>query len=242
MILAIQFLTILPIITKNIPGRKDFSRAIVFFPAVGLIIGIILAGSNFVLSSILPNRIVSIIVVILLIVMTGGLHCDGLADTFDGLSGGKNRQERLEIMRDSRIGAMGVLSLVCVFVLKVSLIEAIPVSAKSVCLMAMPVFGRWSMLLPMKFFPYARMEGKAKIFFESINAKVLLTATVIMLLLVLALLNTGGAYILLVVTPITILFSLFANKRLGGITGDVLGAVNEISEILFLFSLFLMEI
>lgn len=239
MILAIQFLTIIPVKMKNSPNKADFSRAVVFFPVVGFIIGTILAIANMFLSPIFQTRLVNVVLIVLLTILTGGLHSDGLADTVDGLSAGKSKEKTLEIMRDSHIGTMGVLSLICVFFLKVSLLEVIPASMKSVALMAMPVSSRWSMLIPMCFFPYARPEGKAKSFFEGINIRLFLTATIVMLIPVIFLLNFKGLYILFIIALITLLLAKLISKRIGGITGDVLGAICEINEVLFLISVYI---
>jgi len=240
-ITALQFLTILPLRTKKVPETINFSWVMACFPVAGLVIGLILAGMYILLSSFFPELVSSILLVILLTVLTGGLHADGLADTFDGIGSRKDPEKALEIMRDSRIGTMGTLSIISVFLLKVALLTYIPAPGKLSLLVAMPVLSRWSMLLPMRFFPYARAEGKAKSFFEGMNSKVLLIATIVTVLPAIGLLELTGLHLLLLVTASTMLASFFFSRRLGGITGDVLGALNEINEIVILFAFFILS-
>jgi adenosylcobinamide-GDP ribazoletransferase len=238
---ALQFLTIIPIRLKELPDSKDFSKAMVCFPVVGLLIGLVLAITNTVLSGILPHLVLNVILVFFLAVLTGGLHLDGLADTVDGIASRKNKEETLSIMRDSRIGTMGALSLIFVIVFKVALLEIIPSNLKIPVLIIMPCISRWSMLIPLYFFKYARESGKAKVFFDSMNKASLILATVIILVIVLFLLKFSGIFVIAILSVLTYLTARYMNKRIGGFTGDMLGAVNEINEVLFLLIILVIE-
>jgi adenosylcobinamide-GDP ribazoletransferase len=231
---ALQFLTVVPVRAKAMPEGRDFSGAMAAFPAVGLVIGIVLAVANWLLVGLLPGIVETVLLVVLLILITGGLHLDGLADTFDALGSRKDRDGMLAVMRDSHIGTMGVLSLICAVLLKVYLLDAVTGKARLFTLLAFPVAGRWSMLLPLYFFKYARAEGKGKSFFAQMDRAVLLVGSAVALILVGAFLNPDGFAALAACGAAGLAFAWYINARIGGITGDTLGAVNEIAEIVFL--------
>ena len=135
--LAIQFLTTIPINIKY-KDEKELPHALIFFPFVGLLLGLILAGINHLLFILNFNDLLSnVILIISLILLTGGIHLDGLADTFDALASRKNKEEMLEIMRDSHIGVMGVLSIVSILLLKISVLSSLSPSLKIISLILM---------------------------------------------------------------------------------------------------------
>ncbi|MDD5681610.1 MAG: adenosylcobinamide-GDP ribazoletransferase, partial [Candidatus Omnitrophica bacterium] len=180
--IALQFLTIIPIRIKRLDD-KNLSRSVIYFPLIGLFLGLLLAGINNLLTILnLSDLTVNIILIFLLIVMTGGLHLDGLADTFDGVMSGKNKDETLAIMRDPHIGVMGVLSLIIILSLKVAFLSSVSASLKTVSLLLMGVLSRWSMVFAMSLFPYARQDGKAKKFITGADSKIIFPATAIALI------------------------------------------------------------
>ncbi|MBS3921456.1 MAG: adenosylcobinamide-GDP ribazoletransferase, partial [Deltaproteobacteria bacterium] len=109
---AISFLTILPVGKSLSFGEKELARSMAFFPLVGLVIGLLLALGYYLLSFLLPKAIVLWLTIGFLVFLTRGLHLDGFADTIDGLASGGSREKILEVMRDSRIGAFGVIGLI----------------------------------------------------------------------------------------------------------------------------------
>src|SRR3989338_5804758 len=132
---ALQFLTIIPVNIRHIDEKRS-AKAVIFFPLVGLFLGLILAAvNNLLLFFKFEGLLINTILVISLAILTGGLHLDGLADTFDALLSRKNKEQMLEIMRDSHIGAMGVLSLISVILLKISLLSTIPLPFKTLSLL-----------------------------------------------------------------------------------------------------------
>lgn len=235
-LLAIQFLTSIPIRTKTAIEESELSKAIVYFPAVGLLLGLVLVVMNLILSYFVAYPLlINSMLVISLIILTGALHLDGLADTTDALASGKGKEGILEIMRDPHIGTMGVLSLISVIILKIAILSSLSPNAKDVALIFMCVLSRWSLILPLYLFKYARSQGKAKGFFGALSARDLVFSSLAVLLLVSFIWNWKG---LLVFTSSLIsayFFNGYVNKRAGGITGDTLGASLELNEVFVLF-------
>lgn len=231
---ALQFLTILPLRTASAPSERDFAGAISAFPLAGLFIGGALVLVNTALSPLFGALAVNAITVLALTVFTGGLHLDGLADTVDGMCGGKDRERVLEIMRDSRIGAMGTLSMVFSVLMKIMLLNEIPGRPMAAALLLMPVCSRWSMVPAMYLFKYARTEGKAGIFFRNTGIKQVLISAVLAAAPAIWLLKSRGMILMAVTVAAALLAGRFISSRIGGLTGDGLGAVNEIGEMAFL--------
>lgn len=240
-LLALQFLTIIPIGTKKAVDKNRLSLCTVYFPIIGLVLGLILAGVNSLLALIpLEEFLTNVILLTLLIILTGGLHLDGLADTFDALSSRKNKSQMLEIMRDSSIGTMGVLSLICTILVKLSLLFPLGPEVKKASLISMCLLGRYALVFSMFIFSYAREEGKAKVFMEGMNLKIFSLATVISLLCSIILLRLAGLIIFIMVVIFTFLMGRFIANKIGGMTGDTLGAINELTEVFVLLNIFVL--
>ncbi|MFH1504429.1 MAG: adenosylcobinamide-GDP ribazoletransferase [Candidatus Omnitrophota bacterium] len=239
-LIALQFLTIFPVKIKPEIKEKDFGKSLLFFPAIGLVMGFILSGIVFFLGN-FPVFLIVAVVLAGSIILTGGLHLDGFADTCDGFyaSGSfaldKRKEKALEIMRDSHIGAMGTIGIACVLILKFAFLSSInPVMLWRI-LPAMFVFSRWALSFSCYLSNYAREEGKAKVFIENANKKEIIGGAVFTLPALLALLGTKGIPIFILAAIVIFLFVQYSKKKIGGITGDTLGAVNEIGEVIFLF-------
>ena len=240
-LLAFQFLTILPFKVKRF-NADALAWAAVFFPIVGLALGLILAGVNYLLVSYGFNDIASnIVLVILLVILTGGLHLDGLSDTSDALFSGKPKDEMLAIMRDSHVGVMGVLAIISVLLLKVAFLSAIAPELKSKALILMCVLSRWSMPLSIYSLPYARQNGKAKSFMDGMNIWIFLTASLIALVITYFLLGVLGISILGATAAAAYFTGLYIKGKVGGITGDTIGAVSELSEVVILIGFIIVE-
>lgn len=239
-LLSLQFLTIIPVRIKHI-DEKTISRSVAFFPLVGLLLGLILTGADRFLSFLgIEQLFINIILVVLLVILTGGIHLDGLADTADALLSRRNKEEMLKIMRDSRIGAMGVLSLVSIVLLKIAFLSSISISLKPASLLLMCILARWALVQTLFLFPYARQEGKAKAFIDAANRKVFILSALIALLCVIGIWRLYGALLLIIIAAITVIMGKFITSKIGGITGDTLGATNEIVEVLTLISICLL--
>ncbi|MFH0856198.1 MAG: adenosylcobinamide-GDP ribazoletransferase [Candidatus Omnitrophota bacterium] len=240
-LLAVQFLTVIPLKIKDI-GQKGLSGSAAYFPLAGLFIGLLLLGVNFIISALnAPILASSIILIVSLVVITGGMHLDGLCDSADAFLSGKPKEEMLDIMRDPRAGSLGVLSLVCVILLKIGLLYSIGKALRPDALILMCVLSRWSMVFSLSNFAYARKEGKARAYMRESNPGVFFRATAITLAVVLLSLPFKGLLIWAIVAAATYLINRFISKKIGGLTGDTIGATSEISETLVLFSCFAIQ-
>ncbi|MBI4753090.1 adenosylcobinamide-GDP ribazoletransferase [Candidatus Desantisbacteria bacterium] len=157
-VIALQFLTRLTINPNIEVTEKGLGKSIAFFPVIGCVLGCILIVANIFLSRVLflSPLTVNLLLIIILIWLTGGLHLDGLADTIDGLSGAKEKEKILSIMRDSCVGVMGVLSLICLLGMKVCFLGEIQPEFKNQALLLMPLMGRWGIVIACCLGPYAR--------------------------------------------------------------------------------------
>jgi adenosylcobinamide-GDP ribazoletransferase len=170
--------------------------------------------------------------------ITGGLHLDGLADTIDALASRKDKAEMLKIMRDSHIGTMGVLSLIIIIILKIAILSSLNPAIKNLSLILMCLLSRYSLVLTMFSFPYAREEGKAKIFIRGMNLKIFTLSSIAAFIFAFIIWRLKGILMLLIITGCTYLIGKIINRKIGGITGDTLGAINELTEVIVLLSMF----
>jgi adenosylcobinamide-GDP ribazoletransferase len=237
---ALQFLTIIPLKIKNFDSAK-FSKAMLYFPIVGLLIGLILAGiNNLFLFLGFNNFIISIILVVALIIITGGMHLDGLSDTFDAIASGKDKETMLSIMRDSHAGVMGILSIICVILLKISFLSSLSYAYKINALMVMCMLSRAAMVFIIFMFPYARSDGKGKIFSQGVNLKIFIVVIMLSLIFTLAFYGIKGLILIAVAYLTSFVFARFITRKVGGITGDSLGAAGELTETTVLAALALL--
>jgi adenosylcobinamide-GDP ribazoletransferase len=258
LLLAFQFLTIVPV---KVPGKiteQDVAGSAAFFPLVGAFQGLATAVSAVLFMVVFPADITAGLTLFLLILSNGGFDLDGLADTFDALavkSSGdpeRDRAKRLLVMKDSTTGAMGVIALAVTILLKFVLMRRFlsdfPVLDAATFFFLMPVFSKWINVPAMHHGVSARKDGLGRIFIEHAAWGSMLISTVIVVSLCIMVSSLG----LLGVSPGRLLefcalslaaFYLFCllavqflGKRFGGLTGDHFGAVTEISEILFLLA------
>ena len=236
-LLALQFLSIIPVKIRRIDERR-MSGSVVYFPLVGLLLGLILTGANNFLCFLgLEHLFINIILIVFLIFLTGGMHLDGLADTIDAFSSRKNKEEMLGIMRDSSIGAMAALGLISIILLKIALLSSIGVSLKTGALLLMCILSRWSLVLSMFLFPYAREKGKAKTLIQGTDLRVFGLSTIVTLVCVITFWRAQGLLIMAIAAIAAYAFGRFTSSKIGGITGDTLGATNELIEIITLFAI-----
>ena len=231
LIAALQFLTVCPFVSRVACDERDIGRCTPWFPLVGLLVGISVAVLDFFLRLIFPIPLASVIDAIALIAASGGLHSDGLADTADGFLSSRPRERILEIMRDSRIGAMGVVALICVFALKVAALAAVPAWLRASTLILMPFVGRGTMLIQLEMNGYARTGGLCSLFVQYFRrSDVILTMGILFAVGGLA----GGRFGLCAVAASAgsiAIFSRWCRNKIGGFTGDTLGAGCELAEV-----------
>jgi adenosylcobinamide-GDP ribazoletransferase len=234
---ALQFLTIFPLGSQT-TDKKDLGPALIYFPVSGLLIGLILAAGTILLQSLGFRELpLSIFVILLLTAASGGIHLDGLADTTDGLYSRKEKDEILDIMRDPHIGTIGVLAVISDLLLKIALFYSLNDALKIPALFLMCLLSRWSMVMLIYLFPYARKEGKAKAFIEGVDLKIFGIATAITVLSAGLIWRGKGLFAWIIAAVIAFLIAKLISRKINGITGDVLGAVNEIVEVTCLFTM-----
>ena len=235
-IAALRFLTILPFPGRFGTEQRDLAHAAPFFPVVGLVLGTLaalLAKLFFFLLSSLPAAVLSTFV---LLAFSGGLHLDGLADTADGFFSARTRERILEIMKDSNIGTMGAIALIVVLLLKISCLASLPSLDKQVlpAVFLMPLAGRTAILMLMALLPYVRQEGLGLLFavyFHTTRGKLIALAGLIFsLLFAEALAGTQGIVAILAMSLLIFFFAMLCQRKIGGATGDTLGAACELAE------------
>ena len=233
-ITGFQFLTRIPIVSQSEWSAESFGRSVKFFPIIGGIIGLLLFGFVYLVQHFwgfgVPIHAMAIGVIIIEIGLTGGLHCDGLMDTADGVFSGRPREGMLEIMKDSRVGAFGAMAFSLLILVKYSFIMDIDPTLLPVAVLVMPIVGRTAVVIGITLYPYARTNGLGKVFYECSHRQTLYAAGITALLLFIPLGKTAmmsAAFGLF----IAIVFCQYVSKKLGGLTGDVYGAIIEITEI-----------
>lgn len=233
-LLMIQFLTRIPV-NVSLPCEKDnFRRASIFFPVIGLVVGGIQWGVYKLLVNIIPIDAVIIIILIVGVIVTGAIHIDGLGDTCDGFFAFKGSDRIIEIMKDSRIGTYACIAMVMDLLLKYTLFSFI-VPKFSVAIIAAPMISRCSVLFLGFKGKTAKSTGTGNFFIGNVGIAQFAIGLVITLGVLSLLMTPRYIVILLIVALIlSFIFNLFCEKRIGGLTGDTLGANNELVEILTL--------
>ncbi|MEO7162792.1 MAG: adenosylcobinamide-GDP ribazoletransferase [Bdellovibrionia bacterium] len=238
---AWQFLTIFPIPKLVKVQIDDLERSPAFYPLVGLVLGFIVAILDLGLCFLFPLNIASALLVITLMAVSGGLHADGLADTADGFLSSRPRERILEIMRDSRSGPMAVIVLVSVFAVKWAALTELagPRFWKLILLLSL---SRWNVLLSMNINSYARLNGGlANVFIRRDSKKSLWITGGLIAICALAYAGVEGVTIFAINIGFAFLFSYYCRKKIGGFTGDTLGAACELSEVSVLLTTVLID-
>ena len=238
-IILIQFMTRIPIPIKVDYSEKKLGKSIKFFPLVGLIIGLILYCTNFLIATYLKNilygkTIIAVILIIVEIMTVGIIHIDGLGDTFDGLFSYAKKERMLEIMKDSRIGTNGTVILILYFITKTTLIsEIIMINPKY--LIIFPIIARFSTSTNTGLADYARKSGMSNAIISENGIFEVIFSLVLTNILVFFIIGSKGTVTVFVALLFIILFMLNVRKKIGGITGDTMGASLELTSILVLF-------
>lgn len=238
---ALQFLTRIRLFRD--PDYDDglFGRSVRYFPLVGLVAGSLLMLAAFLTGGWMPGTVRSLLLVTLGVWVTGGLHCDGLMDTVDGLFSGRSRERMLEIMKDSHVGSFGVVAVFMMLLWKWALIHDMPESLLGPALISMMPIGRFAMAMAIVYFPYARPEGMGKAFARNAGAGSFKIAglTIAGLLggffcLEGRLIFWIGTVAFLAAVFFTFWFGRWATHKVGGMTGDLYGALTELAELIVL--------
>jgi len=240
-LLAVQFLTRLPVRSGDIYTPDRMAASVRYYPLVGVIVGSISAAVLFLASLLFPVLIAVLLAIAVSLIVTGAFHEDGLADTFDGVGGGLSREKALSIMKDSRLGTYGTLALVTALSLKFAALIALPLNIIALALIAAHGLSRLSSVMVIATSRYVRDEGTGKPVSAEISVAIVSVAI------------TTGALVLALfciwLPPLAAIFALvglgighglmrlFFEPKLGGYTGDTLGAVQQASEIGFYLGL-----
>lgn len=226
---AVAFLTRIPL--PAFPYNPELQgKSVSYFPMVGLLIGLIGAGVFELAHLIWPASIAIVLAMAATIVSTGAFHEDGLADSADGIGGGWTVDDKLRIMKDSRIGTYGGLALVLVVLLKFTALDALPDHAISSALIVAHVVGRWSTLPLLRYCSYLG-DGTGNPFVGSVTDRRLLAASGGTFLITVFFVGEHTIAILLCAIVCTCFSGVFFRRKIAGITGDSLGAANQFVEL-----------
>ncbi len=231
---ALRFLTILPLPGRFGTSEAELANAAPFFPLVGLLLGCIAAPAAQLFFHFLPPLPTAVLLTFLLLAFSGGLHLDGLADTADGFFSARSPERMLEIMKDSSIGAMGAIALILLLLLKTACLASLPPDKLLAAAFLMPAAGRAAILLLMAMLPYAREEGLGRLFAVYFNSGAGWAASLAGFFLLTwaaaAAAGPSGLAVVLAVLLLTFCFVLLCRSKIGGVTGDTLGAACELAE------------
>lgn len=234
---AMGFLTAFPLPRACRSNGEDLARSVPFFPLVGLVVGLSAAGMAILLDGVFPPIALSVILTGWLCAVQGGLHLDGLGDTSDGFFSWRDRDRILEIMRDSRIGVFGCISIMGVLALKASALASMPAEYRARAILLAPVAARCIMVPMLGFLPSARPDGIGRMFGEHRSVRESGYAMIFLMGAAWLTARFAGLTAAFIVITVIALFACVCMKKIGGITGDNLGAAGEITEAVILLVL-----
>lgn len=231
-LIALQFLTRIPVTLRGGVSTESMARSMAVFPLIGLLIGAMAAIIHRLASTTFSGCVCDLLAVVFLIAITGNMHTDGLMDTADGFFSGKPREKILEIMHDSRVGAHGVMAGVCLLLAKYVLLGQIPAPLKGAALIVVPALGRWAQVYAATLYPYVSGSTGTGSFVSCLGRREIALASVFSLVAAVLLLGpVKGLGAVGSALAATALLARFADRKIGGITGDVLGALTECAEV-----------
>ncbi len=247
LVAATRFLSVVPL--PGLPQRFDttdnsspLKLGSAYFPLVGLLLAFLLYLLQRLCELLhLPSLALAAVLVVALVILTGGLHLDGLMDSCDGLLGGRTPERRLEIMRDSRVGSFGVLGGICVLLLKFALFASVNSRLLTLALFIALPCARWAMVLALRLFPSARPTGLGATFRRSVTTPRLVFAGGVSLLVALVAGHLVGGVLWIVTILVAALLGVWITRLIGGLTGDSYGAIAEVTEVVLLLLLVVMR-
>lgn len=246
LIAAIRFISIIPIPGSAQLFYTDESNpqlffGSVYFPVVGLLLSVILYLLTTVMGPYVPSFALAAILVVGLVILTGGLHLDGLMDTCDGLLGGSDRESKLAIMRDSRVGSFGVLGGACILLLKFAFFASLNLHQLSLAFFIVLPVSRWAMILAAYWFPNVRSNGLGATFRRSVTGGSVVLAGLIALLAAAIAGHLAGIILWLGGGVFALGIGALITRAVGGLSGDSYGAVAECTEVLLFLVLILLR-
>jgi adenosylcobinamide-GDP ribazoletransferase len=239
--LAASFLTIFPLIDRSPASDETVAASFAWFPLIGFAIGVALVAEDWILSHVFAQVLRSVLVVASLVVVTGGIHLDGLADTADALGAGRDRTRALEILRDSRVGTFGAAAIFFDLTLKILALSTLAGHRRYVALIIAPTFARFAMLMVGLGIPYLRESGAGSALLNGQNLRWRRRVALLFLIIACAIpfspFPAAAMLALSVAMGIAFAMHLFYRRWLGGVTGDLIGACGELVEIAVLLVL-----
>lgn len=237
---AFTTLTSFPIFSRRPLTDLNLAASVVYYPLVALFLGGVLALLSLALQSILSPLPIAAILLFVFVLMTGGLHLDGVADLWDALGAGGTAEHRLAVMKESQVGAFGVIALVLVLLLKFSLFFEIVNKGRWPLFLLMALLSRWAMVLAAFLGKYPRLAGTGQAFIGKIRRSQLLLATGLSLIGAELIGGISALIAMCLVAGLTVCFVSFLKQKLGGLTGDGLGALNEKVEVFVMLAMLVM--
>lgn len=228
--LAWRLLTSIPLSFLPAVSDRPAGLAAAYYPLVGLILGLLLAGTDWILSFFWPDSLAAALLLALWAGLTGLLHLDGFMDSCDGLLPPRDPARRLEIMKDSRVGAFGVVGAILLLLVKFNALAALPPAVRLPALIVIPTLARWAMTWAMTRYPLARREGTGVFFSAGLGWRQVGVASVIAGAAALVLMGWTGVLLLSITWLVITVVARLAMARIGGLTGDVYGAICEVTE------------
>lgn len=237
---AVRFLTIFPLGKET--GEKIDSRLyLISFPVIGILIGVALLLTLKLFINLIPQFILSSVIITLYLIITRMLHLDGLLDTFEGLLGGQNKEEALRIMKDPHVGSFGIVVAVLYLLsfwgalAHLTALEQLKSSGLG-ALVAASCLGRWAMIFAATISKPARAEGLGAQFLKLQSKENLLWASFIPVIVAVGIFEWFGLLVLAAVLLLAWGIQLWSQRKIGGVTGDILGAILELTQLLVLFA------
>ena len=234
---SLRFLTIIPLPLRREASAEEIGRSVIYFPLVGLFLGLILVGLDQLFGLALPLFLVNALLIITMVILTGALHLDGFIDTCDGIMVRSSAEDRLRVMADSHVGSFGIIGACCLLLVKYAALASVPEDLRISTLIIMPVLSRWAMVYAIFAFPYAKKAGTGQTFKQQAGWQGMALATVIALVISLLLAGLSSLALMAALWLIVFGVAAFLRLRLDGLTGDTYGTINELSEVLALILL-----
>lgn len=228
--LAASFLTIIPLLGKRPGTSETVAKSFRWFPLIGFALGGLLVAADWAASAFIAPAARSIILVMVLTIVTGAVHLDGLADTADALGAGSDRSRALEIMRDSRLGTFGAVALFFLLIIKISALAAALGSHRRVALYLAPGLARWAMVAMTWRMDYLRPQGAGTALLRNTGGSDLLFASILALVGCALAWNRFALPAALIALILALILRSSYRRWLGGVTGDLIGAAGEIIE------------
>lgn len=240
--IAINFLTVLPLPDKEAITPKELGKSMAYFPLAGIFIGLFLVCTYLVLVKFFSPLLTALLLTGFWACFTGFLHLEGFVDAADGFSLSPDKEKILEVMKDHHCGAKGVIALAFLIILKIALVNDIPAHVRIASLILTPTISRWVMVLAASLCPYARQgAGFGRAFVENSGMKEVVISSCILITAGIGFLQVKFVILMIPVLVFTFLFLFYVNKKISGITGDVLGAMNELAEVVALGTFILLR-